>query len=120
LLTTAVLAPDFAVGQELAKRENPSSFLVQVGYLKAEFPPYSISRTCIAVLPGGRFHLEKSWLQDASWAIQVFEGTLSDKSLRSLSEILAVDDLKGLKSVEDRPHFGLQKVPLALWPRKER
>jgi len=111
LLTAAVLVHSFVSGQQPPKREQPTSFLVQLGYLKAD-SIYSASSTCIAVLPDGHFHLEKSWRHTDSGfggGIQVFEGILSDENLRSLAAVLGVDDLKRLKAVEGHLRFQLQK-----------
>ena len=106
-----VLVHSFILGQQPSKREHPTSFLVQLGYLKAD-SIYSASSACIAVLPDSHYHLEKSWrYTDFGFGggMQVFEGTLSDENLRSLSAVLAVDDLKRLKAVEGHLHFRLQK-----------
>ena len=45
LLTAAVLVHSFILGQQPSKREQPTSFLVQLGYLKAD-SIYSASSTC--------------------------------------------------------------------------
>jgi hypothetical protein len=83
---------EVAAGQQLPT--NPQT-LVQLAYLKTELPSRR-SSTCIAVLPDGRFQLEKRWRETVTvgYGAQVFEGTLSDERLRTLEQILATDDLK--------------------------
>jgi hypothetical protein len=75
--------------------------LLQLAYLRAELPS-SRSSTCIAVLPDGRFHLEKRWRETSAFGsgLQVFEGTLSDERLRTLEQILATDDLKKVRAAD--------------------
>jgi hypothetical protein len=105
LLAAAALVPDLILGQQPSKRDEPSSFLVQLAYLKTEVPA-SRSSTCIAVFPDGHFHLEKSWrLTITGSGSEMFEGTLSDERLRSLTTILAMDDLKKLKVNELPPEI---------------
>jgi hypothetical protein len=104
VLAAAALVPDLAVGQQPSKRNEPSSFLVQLAYLKTEVPS-SRSSTCIAVFLDGHFHLEKSWRLTITVGSgsEMFEGTLPDDSLRSLTTILAMDDFKKLKVNELPP-----------------
>jgi hypothetical protein len=99
LLLSAVAALlELAAGQQLPT--NPQT-LIQLAYLKTELPSRR-SSTCIAVLPDGHFHLEKRWRQTVTigWGLQVFEGTLSDKRLRTLEQILATDDLKQIRTAD--------------------
>jgi len=109
-LTALALVCEFAVGQQPAASAKPTPFLLQLGYLNADFYSTSTS-TCIAVMQDGHFHLEESRVQPGSVGTQVFEGALSDKSMKSLSELLELDDLRRLKSVEDHPHFIFPKGP---------
>jgi hypothetical protein len=55
LLTALFLVFDSAVGQQPSAIEKPTSFLLQLGYLNADF--YSTTRMCIAVMPDGHFQL---------------------------------------------------------------
>jgi hypothetical protein len=107
LLAATALAPDLAVSQQTSKRNEPGSFLVQLAYLKTEVPSSRSSRssTCIAVFPDGHFHLEKNWRLTVTVGSgsEMFEGSLSNESLRSLTTILAMDDLKKLKINELPP-----------------
>ena len=104
LLAATALAPDLAMSQQTSKRDEPGSFLVQLAYLKTEVPS-GRSSTCIAVFPDGHFHLEKNWRLTVTVGSgsEMFEGSLSDESLRSLTTILAMDDLKKLKINEPPP-----------------
>ena len=128
-LLLAALVPSLVVAQQPSKRDEPSSFLVQLAYLKTEMSS-SRSSTCIAVFPDGHFRLEKSW-RDLSITVgsrsEMFEGTLSDESLRSLTTILAMDDLKKLKVNDPPPEavpsqfeaIGETEIIRAVIPRQE-
>lgn len=121
-IVVTALASAFTWGQQPAARLNePRSFLVQLGYTKAEYP-YDVANTCIAVFPDGRFHLEKSWTQSVAVGsgVQIFEGALSEEDLRSLSAILAAEPLK-LLTTDDRLRFGMSEGEIirAVVPRPE-
>jgi hypothetical protein len=98
LLSVVSALSELAAGQQLPT--NPQT-LVQFAYLKTELPSRR-SSTCIAVLPDGRFHLEKRWRETVTvgYGSQVFEGTLSDERLRTLEQVLAADDLKNIRTAE--------------------
>jgi len=100
LLSAVALAALSELGASQQLPANPQT-LVQLAYLKTELPSRR-SSTCIAVLPGGRFHLEKRWRGTftVGYGSQVFEGTLSDERLRTLEQILATDDLKKLRTAD--------------------
>lgn len=122
LIAVAALVPNLALGQQPSpKRDEPTSFLVRLGYLKAEFP-YRTSSACIAVFPDGRLHLEESWVHPSPEGIgrQMFEGVLSQENLESLSAILAGDELKKLRT-DDKLRFGMYEGEIirAVVPRPE-
>jgi len=97
------------------------SFLARLGYLKAEFPDRRLN-TCIAVLPDGRFHLERNWSQTATvgWGSEVFEGTLNKDDLASLLRILASADIRNMKpGLQPRFGMGEGEIVRALLQRPE-
>jgi hypothetical protein len=89
---------EIAVGQQLPT--NPQT-LVQLAYLKTELPSRR-SSACIAVLPGGHFHLEKRWRETVTvgYGSQIFEGTLSDGRFRTLEQVLATDDFRKIRTAD--------------------
>jgi hypothetical protein len=89
-----VTMPFAASAQELPE----SSFLVKVKYTKVDLPR-STSSTCLAVFPDGRFHMEQlsEW---PSSGPRIFEESLPDESLKSLSRTLETQELKELRTVE--------------------
>lgn len=96
-LLFVVTMPLAVSAQELPE----SSFVVKVKYTKVDLPRSS-SSTCLAVFPDGRFHMEQlsEW---PSSGPRVFEESLSDESLKSLSTILETEELKELRTVETGP-----------------
>jgi hypothetical protein len=121
LLTVAAIVPDLAAGQGIPNGKEPGPVLVQLEYLKTELLSRR-SDTCIAVLPDGHFHLEKKWRLSVTvgWGLQIFEGTLSDEALRSLTTILAMDDLKKLKAADElRPGTAEAEMVKAVIPRPD-
>jgi len=119
-LLLVLATPSVLVPQDLPE----SSFVVKLKYAKIDRPPI-FSSTCLAIFPDGRFHMEQSpdWntpliFQD-SLAPQVFEDSLPDDSLKSLSMILEAQELKELKAADAVVLSKLHKAEIvwALIPR---
>ncbi len=86
----------------LSAQELPeSSFVVKAGYIKVDLPTSS-SSTCLAVFHDGRFHMEQLSQQPVSEP-RIFEDSLPDENLKSLSAILENQELKGLKTARTKP-----------------
>ena len=82
----------------LAQTPSESQFLVRLKYIKSDLPT-SVSTTCIAVFPDGRFHLEqRSDLPESK--PQVYEDSLADNDLKSLRTIIDDPELKDLKGID--------------------
>jgi hypothetical protein len=82
----------------LAQTPSESQFLVRLKYIKSDLPT-SVSTTCIAVFPDGRFHLEqRSDLPESK--PQVYEDSLPDNDLRSLRTIIDDPELRDLKGID--------------------
>ena len=96
-----------------------SSFVVRLKYGKIERPPVS-SITCLAIFPDGRFHMEQS--PDWNWypllfvdsAPKVFEDSLPEDSLKSLSAILEDQELRDLRAADPLVVSKLQNAEI-LW-----
>ena len=61
--------------------------------------PRSISTTCVAVFPDGRFHFEQrsDWPESKP---QIYEDSLPDDDLKSLLMIIAEPELRDLKGID--------------------
>jgi hypothetical protein len=82
----------------LAQTPYESQFLVRLKYMKSDLP-LSVSTTCIAVFPDGRFHLEQrsDWPESKP---QIYEDSLSDNDLKSLLTIIDDPELRDLKGID--------------------
>ena len=82
----------------LAQTPSESQFLVRLKYIKSDLP-LSVSTTCIAVFPDGRFHLEQrsDWPESKP---QIYEDSLPDNDLKSLLTIIDDPELRDLKGID--------------------
>jgi hypothetical protein len=82
----------------LAQTPSEPQFLVRIEYIKSDLP-LSVSTTCIAVFPDGRFHLEElsDWRDSKP---QIYEDSLPDQDLKSLLMIIDDPELRNLKGID--------------------
>jgi hypothetical protein len=111
LLASAFIISGLTFGQQASKPQQPTSFVAQLAYTKTDVTSRTLT-TCIAVLPDGNFHLEKSWASSPAVGrgMQVFEGRLPEESLKSLTSLIAVNNLKGLTSIDHPVYPGLEML----------
>ena len=101
----------------LACAQSSPSFLVKLRMMKADLPR-SDSTTCLAVFPGGKFHLEEDSYVQHYAKPYVFEDSLPLDSLSTLSALLEADDLKELQMTDQKfGAFAQGEVVWALIPR---
>jgi hypothetical protein len=93
------------------------SFVLKLKDTKLDLPN-SNSSTCLAVFPDGRFHMEQTSELPSS-EHRIFEDSIPDDSLRSLSTILETRELKDLRTVKTGPvEFAQGEVVWAVMPRQ--
>jgi hypothetical protein len=81
----------------LSQPQSESPLVVKIKYVKIDLPR-STTNTCLVVFADGKFHLEEGSDFPPSKP-QVFEDSLTQDSLNSLTTILAANDLKSLQTV---------------------
>jgi len=84
-----------------AQGPPPPSFVVKLQYTKVDLPRSSAS-TCLAIFPDGRFRMGQisEWPRSGP---RIFEDSIPDESLKSLSTILQAQELKELRTVDLNP-----------------
>jgi hypothetical protein len=99
-LLVVVIMPLLLLPQDLPE----PSFVLKIAYTTVDLPR-SVSTTCLAVFPDGRFHMEhlSEWPGDRP---RIFEDSLPNESLKSLSTILEAQELKQLRAVESQEISG--------------
>ena len=101
----------------LGQAQPRSLFVVKLRYDKIDLPR-SISGTCLAVFPDGRFHME----QVSEWPDskrQVFEDSLPHESLNSLTALLEAAELKNLRIANDDMKVAQGEMVWVVIPRGE-
>jgi len=119
---SSILILSFVIPVTLLAQTLPESqFLVKLKYLKSDLPQ-SVSTTCVAVFPDGRFHLEQQPVWPGSDP-QIYEDSLPENDLKSLLTIIDDPELRDLKEIDKGKQFFRQRehgeVVWALIPRGE-
>src|SRR5262249_25798876 len=113
LLWLALSIPLALLGQQ-----PQAPFLVKMKYVKFDLP-YSSSNSCLVVFTDGEFHLE----QGSDWPAskpQIFEDSLTQESLNSLTNLLAAEELKSLPKTNQDVMIGQGEIVWGLIPRGEK